>query len=219
FSLTKTVKAVPLPEAVQADIDYDQLLVPIVGSRITDEMMVLACQLATEKQSSIDALYVIEVPLNLPLDARLPRERENAERVLEQAALVADQFKVKLNPIVVTARSAGRAIVDEARDRRSEVIILGVTRKPRFTQRAFGSTLSYVIEHASCEVLINLVPQEGVYAPDGGQHALTTAVATPGGDGAGAAGGVRVGDGGTAAGSETADAAGEDEPAPGRRSR
>ena len=138
YSLTQTVKAVALPESVQADIDYNQLLVPIVGSRITDEMMVLACQLATEKQSSVDALYVIEVPFNLPLDARLPQERETAKALLEQAAVVADQFGVEMTPIVVTARAAGRAIVDEAKERRSEVMILGATRKRRFTERAFG---------------------------------------------------------------------------------
>ena len=83
YSLTKTVKAVPLPESVQADIDYDQLLVPIVGSRITDEMMVLACQLATEKQSAVDALYVIEVPLQ-PAARRAPaagaRQRQGGAR-------------------------------------------------------------------------------------------------------------------------------------------
>jgi APA family basic amino acid/polyamine antiporter len=167
YSLTQTVKAVPLPESVQSDIDYDQLLVPIVGSRITDEMMVLACQLATEKQSAVDALYVIEVPFNLPLDARLPAEREKAKAVLEQAAVVADQFGVTMTPIVVTARAAGRAIVDEAKERRSEVIILGATRKRRFSERAFGRTIDYVLQHASCEVLINLVPLEGVYVEDG----------------------------------------------------
>ena len=75
YSLTRTVEKVVVPETMQADIDYDQILVPIVGTRITDEMMVLACQLATEKKSSIDGLYVIEVPLNLPLDARLVNER------------------------------------------------------------------------------------------------------------------------------------------------
>ncbi len=166
YSLTQTVKAVPLPESVQADIDYNQLLVPIVGSRITDEMMVLACQLATEKKSAVDALYVIEVPFNLPLDASLPTERENAQALLEQAAVVADQFGVTMTPIVVTARAAGRAIVDEAKDRRSEVIILGATRKRRFTERAFGGTIDYVLQHAPCEVLINLVPLEGVYAED-----------------------------------------------------
>jgi APA family basic amino acid/polyamine antiporter len=169
YSLTKTVKSVPLPESVSADIDYDQLLVPIMGSRISDEMMVLACQLATEKQSAVDALYVIEVPFNLPLDARLPQEREKAKVVLEQAAVVADQFGVTMTPIVVTARSAGRAIVDEAKDRRSEIIILGATRKRRFTERALGTTIDYVLQHAPCEVLINLVPLEGVYVDEAKQ--------------------------------------------------
>ena len=32
-------------------------------------------QLATEKKSSIDALYVIEVPIHLPLDAPAPGAR------------------------------------------------------------------------------------------------------------------------------------------------
>jgi APA family basic amino acid/polyamine antiporter len=196
FSLTRTVKAVPLPESVQADIDYNQLLVPIVGSRITDEMMVLACQLATEKQSSIDALYVIEVPLNLPLDARLPEEREKAVAVLDQAAVVADQFGVTMTPIVATARQAGRTIVDEARERRSEVIILGATRKRRFTERAFGGTISYVIEHAPCEVLINLVPLEGVYVEDGKQAVIGAGAPTPTGSGDGTPTPTGRGDGG-----------------------
>ena len=98
YSLTKTVEKVVVPESMQADIDYNQILVPIVGSRISDEMMVLACQLATEKKSSIDGLYVIEVPLNLPLDARLVNEREKAEKVLKAAATIAGQFKVKFTP-------------------------------------------------------------------------------------------------------------------------
>ena len=51
--------------------------------------------------------------------------------------------------------------------RRSEVIILGATRKRRIAERAFGRTIDYVIQHAPCEVLINLVPLEGVYAAAG----------------------------------------------------
>ena len=174
YSLTKTVKAVPLPESVQADIDYDQLLVPIVGSRITDEMMVLACQLATEKQSAVDALYVIEVPFNLPLDARLPQERDNAKALLEQAAVIADQFGVTMTPIVVTARAAGRAIVDEAKERRSEVIIVGATRKRRFTGARPGRTIDYVLQHAPCEVLSTWCRSKA--------STLTTAAARSGGD-------------------------------------
>ena len=125
YSLTKTVEKVVVPISMQTDIDYDQILVPITGTRISDEMMVLACQLATEKKSAIDGLYVIEVPLNLPLDARLVSERAKADTVLKAGALIASQFKVKFTPHVVTARQAGRAIVEEAAKRRSEVIMLG----------------------------------------------------------------------------------------------
>lgn len=160
YSLTRTVPKVVVPESMRADVDYDQILVPIVGSRVSDEMMVLACQLATGKQSSIDGLYVIEVPLNLPLDARLVKERERADKVLRAAALIADQFRVKFTPHVVTARAAGRAIVEEALQRRSEVIILGIARKRRVARNIFGRTVDYVLEHAPCEVLLNLVPRD-----------------------------------------------------------
>jgi APA family basic amino acid/polyamine antiporter len=159
YSLTKTVEKVVVPETMQADVDYHQILVPIVGSRITDEMMVLACQLATEKKSSIDGLYVIEVPLNLPLDARLVNERAKADKVLQAAGLIAQQFKVKFTPHVVTARQAGKAIVDEAVERRSEVIILGTTRKRRIGNLVFGRTADFVLDHAQCEVLLDLVPK------------------------------------------------------------
>jgi APA family basic amino acid/polyamine antiporter len=168
FSLTQTVKAPPLPAYVQQDIVYDQLLVPIVGSQVSDEMMVLACQLATERNSAIDALYVIEVPMNLPLDARLVREREAAQQVLERATVIADQFGVKMTPIVMTARQAGRAICEEAATRRSEVIILGVARKRRIAERVFGRTIDYVLQHAPCEVLVNLVPKGYGEMADGG---------------------------------------------------
>ncbi len=160
YSLTRTVPRTAMPISMQADIDYNEILVPIVGSRITDEMMVLACQLATEKKSSIDGLYVIEVPLNLPLDARLVEEREKAGRVLAVAGFIAEQFKVKFTPIVITSRQAGRSIVEEAAARRSEVVILGSVKKRRVADRIFGRTVDYVLQHAPCEVIVNLVPRD-----------------------------------------------------------
>jgi len=130
---------------------------------------VLACQLATEKKSSIDGLYVIEVPLNLPLDARLTAERERAAKVLATAARVADAFKTRFTPHVVTARQAGRAIVEEAQTRRAEVIIMGTARKRRIGNLVFGRTTDYVVDHAPCEVLLNIVPRD--YPTDGTANA------------------------------------------------
>ena len=172
YSLTKTVKSPVLPASLQEDVVYDQLLVPVRDTVVSEEMMVLACQLATERKSSIDALYVIEVPLNLPIDASLPEERERARQVLERAAQAADMFGVKLTPSILTARSAGRAIVEEAIARRSEVIVLGSQSKRRIADKVFGRTIDYVLDNLPCEAIINVVPK----------HAVTAAVsAGPGG--------------------------------------
>ncbi len=159
YSLTKTVKSPTLPATLQDDVVYDQLLVPVRDTAVSEEMMVLACQLATERKSSIDALYVIEVPLNLPIDASLPEERERARRVLERAAQAADMFNVKLTPVIVTARSAGKAIVQEAIDRRAEVIVLGSQGKRRIADKVFGRTIDYVLDNLPCEAIINVIPK------------------------------------------------------------
>ena len=159
YSLTKTVKAPTLPASLQEDVVYNQLLVPVRDTLVSEEMMVLACQLATERRSSIDALYVIEVPLNLPIDASLPEERARARQVLENAAHAADMFGVKLTPVVVTARSAGRAIVEEAIARRSDVIVLGSQGKRRIADKVFGRTIDYVLNNLPCEAIINVIPK------------------------------------------------------------
>ena len=181
YSLTETVKSPDLPASLQEDVVYDQLLVPVRDTVVSEEMMVLACQLATERNSSIDALYVIEVPLNLPIDASLPEERQRAGRILERAAQAADLFNVKLKPVVVTARSAGRAIVEEAIARRSEVIILGSQSKRRIADKVFGRTIDYVLDNLPCEAIINVIPKHAktgaVVEGAAGETVVTSAAA------------------------------------------
>ena len=159
YSLTRTVRRIELPDAAGEDIHYQQLLVPLVDSRIAEEMMVLASQLAAEKKASIDAVYVLEVPINLPMDASLVKQTEHAEAVLEQAVAIAGQFNVKVTPRLIRARQAGRAIVETAEERHSEVIILGSQRRRRIGNRPFGTTVTYVLEHATTEVLHTIVPE------------------------------------------------------------
>ncbi len=186
YSLTRTVKSPTLPQTLQEDVVYNQLLVPVRDTAVSEEMMVLACQLATERHSSIDALYVIEVPLNLPIDASLPEEHERARQVLENAAQAADQFKVKLTPAIVTARSAGRAIVEEAISRRSDVIVLGSQGKRRIADRVFGRTIDYVLNNLPCEAIINVIPKTtaGVAAASAAVSAGVVSSSPTGSDGA-----------------------------------
>jgi len=149
-----------LPSTTLSDVDYERILVPVVGTRLSDEMMVLGCQLAADKGATIDAVYVVEVPMQLPLDAPLDEERWRGQQVLDAAMAVAHEFGVEAWSHLVTARQSGRAIVDTAQEWNADVIIVGAVKKRRVDDRLFGEAVTYVLRHAPGEVLVNLVPAD-----------------------------------------------------------
>jgi basic amino acid/polyamine antiporter, APA family len=149
-----------LPAAAMSNVDYERILVPVNGTRLSDEMMVLACQLATEKGATIDVVYVVEVPMNLPLDASMERERARGTKVLDVAMAVAAEFGVEAWPHLVLSRRAGRAIVETAEEWDCDVVVIGSPRKLRSDARLVGSTVEYVMRNAPGEVLLNLVPHD-----------------------------------------------------------
>jgi nucleotide-binding universal stress UspA family protein len=54
----------------------------------------------------------------------------------------------------VRARRAGRAIVDEAERRQTEIIVMGAPRADRPRRTVFGDTVDFVLKHAPCRVMI-----------------------------------------------------------------
>ncbi len=154
-----------LPSTAVSDVDYQHILVPVLGTRLTDEMMVLGCQLAAEKGATIDAVYVVEVPMEQPLDAPLDAEKRRGQQILDSAMAVADDFGVEAWPHLVVARQPGRAIVETAQEWHADVIIMGAVKRRPSGERLFGDTLTFVLRNAPDEVLVNLVPSD--YPMDG----------------------------------------------------
>ncbi|MFA6001101.1 MAG: universal stress protein [Thermoleophilia bacterium] len=153
LSLTETVKIETVPTKYP-DVEYNNILVPMVGSRISSEAMVMACQLAAEEKSAIQALVVIEVPMNLPLESILPEEQKVAQGLLDEAKELAEEYAVPLYPKIVAGRIAGRTIVEEAIASKSQIVMIGAERKRRTGERFFGGTVEYVLRKAPCKVLI-----------------------------------------------------------------
>jgi APA family basic amino acid/polyamine antiporter len=153
LSLTETVKIEVAPVQFP-DVEYNNILIPIVGTKISREAMVMACELAAEEKSSIEALVIIEVPMNLPLEAVLPDEEQKAEDLLQEAKDLAEEYAVPLFPKIVAGRVAGRAIVEEAIAAKSQIVMIGTDRTRRTGERFFGSTVEYVLRKAPCKVLV-----------------------------------------------------------------
>ena len=120
----------------------------------------------------LEALFVFEIPMSLPLDARVPDERvAEAKRVLARAKEVGEEYEgVEVATAMVRGRTVGQAIVSEARRRGVEAIVLAAeepTRvrggallggRGRSRDRFIGETTRYVVEKATCTVILTAPP-------------------------------------------------------------
>jgi APA family basic amino acid/polyamine antiporter len=153
--LQKTVRAPVM--IVPAQLEYRSILVPVAPGYPSDEAMDVACRLARERGARIVAVTVIEVPLELPLDADLPDRLQEANEQLDEARAIGDSYGVNVLQRIVRARNAGRAIVDEAVRRNAEIIVMGGPRRVRLARgkRAiFGDTVEFVLKHAPVRVMV-----------------------------------------------------------------
>jgi APA family basic amino acid/polyamine antiporter len=161
----RRVLGVPLTETVRAPVEigpaealeYANILVPVAAGYPSDEAMDVACRLARERRSRIVAVTVIEMPLELPLDAYLPERVAEANEQLDEARAIAESYGVNIVTRLIRARNAGRAIVDEAIRRNSQIIVMGGPRRIRLQsgRRAiFGDTVDFVLRHAPCRVMV-----------------------------------------------------------------
>ncbi|MDQ2967192.1 MAG: amino acid permease [Actinomycetota bacterium] len=134
-------------------LEYRNILVPVKPGRASEEAIDLACRLAADRGASIAALSVVVVPLDLPLDTRLEEEERAADDALDVAAAIAELYGVKFTERIVRARHAGRAIVDEASRRQSEIIVMGAPRAAR-GRGVFSDTVDFVLKHAPSRVMV-----------------------------------------------------------------
>jgi APA family basic amino acid/polyamine antiporter len=171
-----TIPAEALQEGTAAE--YGSILVPVFGEELDDDIVGTAGRLATsdgeeaEGGAVLEALYVFEIPMSLPIDARVPDEKVmEAKRVLARAKEVGEEYAgVEVATAMVRGRSVGQAIVSEARRRGVEAIVLGAEEpsrlrggailggRGRVRDRFVGETTRYVIEKAPCKVILTAPP-------------------------------------------------------------
>jgi APA family basic amino acid/polyamine antiporter len=151
-SLTETVRAPIVLSA--AALEYRNILVPVAPGRETEEALDVACRLATERRARVAAIAVVEIPLELPLDAEMAQAEAQANQLLDYARTIGDSYGVDVVGRIVRDRSAGRAIVREAEQRNSEIIVMGAPRRRRTHAPIFGGTTDYVLKHAPCRVMV-----------------------------------------------------------------
>ena len=135
-------------------MEYRNILVPVAGTEADVEAMKLACRLARKDKGKIWAVYVITIKRALPLEAEIEAEMRTAEEILDHIERVAEEEDYEVDTDVLQAREAGPAIIDEAAERKVDLIIIGFKQKRRFGQFSLGNVAPYVLKNAPCPVLL-----------------------------------------------------------------
>jgi basic amino acid/polyamine antiporter, APA family len=149
----------PDEHLVETAVTFRRILVPMKLGIIGEEMLATAIRLATEHEAEVQALHVIRVPLEQPLDCELIDEEERAEASLAEAKLLGADHDVIVEGASVRARAIGPAIVERAVEVDADLIVLGSAPRWRRQSRFFSPTVDYVLRKAPCEVLIVAFPQ------------------------------------------------------------
>jgi basic amino acid/polyamine antiporter, APA family len=139
---------------------YERILVPLKIGAIGEEVLATAIRLAEERGSTVSVLHVVRVPLDQPLDAPIYDAEERAEASLAEAKLLAADHDVEIEGEIVRARALGEAIVQRARERDVDLIVMGSAPRWRRQSRFFSPTVDYVLRRAPCEVMVIAYPQE-----------------------------------------------------------
>ena len=158
------------------DLTYRSILVPVFGTKLDDDIVATAGRLAAAERAEADGeldgarlalIHVVEVPLTLPLDAELPEREEQAQRALQRAREVAEEYEdVAVSIETIRAREVGAGIVSAARRSEAEAIVIGGEPPTKIRGGAalggigaakpaeIGAATEYVLKKAPCQVLL-----------------------------------------------------------------
>lgn len=134
----------------------------LVGLKIlenTVELTDLACRLAAHR-ASIFLVHVIELPDNTPLNAELPNAEAEARQILRVGDRVVRRSGLTAKTMVLRAHSASDALLDELKEKKCDLAVLGYHHGRTLGEVVFGTTAKHVAMHSPCRTVLNIPPRK-----------------------------------------------------------
>jgi basic amino acid/polyamine antiporter, APA family len=156
-----------------------RVLVPIANPANVEPMVRLAAAIAKPRGGEILALRVVVVPDQLPPaleESHIDEER----RLLDQARSIGHACGVPVSALVMVGHSPSRAILETARQRRCDLVVIGWKGYASTSRRILGEIVDTVVEHSRTDLLVarlvgDELPKRLLLSSAGGEHARRAA--------------------------------------------
>jgi nucleotide-binding universal stress UspA family protein len=136
-----------------------RILVGLKNLEQATELTDLACRVGAQGASLL-LFHVIELPDVTPLDADVPDLEAAAQKILRAGERVARRSRLKVKTLVVRAHSAGFALLEEVKEKNSDLAVLGYHHAHTLGEIVFGTTARHVATHSPCHVLLSIPPRK-----------------------------------------------------------
>lgn len=146
----------PLSAAMDGQCEKYLVLVSLTGAELDKQLMAVACSVAKTKANvEVRAVYGIEVPRTLPVNAEMPEENRVAEEALKKAAAVARKFDVPVGQDLLQTRNLGQSLVDASGAHGCALVIIGVPYHLGMNgEFELGETADYLLKNAPSRVWV-----------------------------------------------------------------
>jgi basic amino acid/polyamine antiporter, APA family len=153
--------APPPPDVI--DLRFGTIVVPLKQcGPIEEEMLAIACKLAQEQEGErVLGIYVVEVPLSLPLDAPIEGAERCSTELLQLTAMFSRDYGVPVDFVPVRSRAISGEVARVAREAHAGLILVGaVPHIGALAGRAqvFSETIENLLRRAHCRVIVTSFP-------------------------------------------------------------
>ena len=143
-------------EAFTIRENYKNILVAVDGSDQANQAIQEAIEISKRNQASLFVVHAKDVAQLYGTAYIMPAVLEEAEKqsaeILDEAGkLIGDKVEYKAFQV---SGSPKKEIVDFAEENDIDLIVMGSTGKGAIDRVLVGSTASYVVNHAPCNVMV-----------------------------------------------------------------
>jgi K+-sensing histidine kinase KdpD len=119
-------------------------------------LMALAARMAKRQRANLVAVFIIEVPYTLPIEADLPQQERRALEVLTAAEEIGRKNGMDITTRMIRDRQTGTAIIRAAREENASLIVMGTYREHGYAGAPLAKAVEFVTTNAQTDVLIGV---------------------------------------------------------------
>jgi len=139
-------------EEVVAVKEYS-VLIPVADEQQAHMLSILGSAIAKDQDGELFALHVVRVPLQLSLSEGRHFLREG-KPLLEEVIKHSTEVDVPVHTMIRMGHNVGKAIIDTAIKRQSNLILLGWPGYTESKDKAFGRVIDYVSRNPPCDLAV-----------------------------------------------------------------